>query len=73
MGGHRVTIAFDSRSKTARVKTESAAAVTYFESFLDELKASYPEASVDKAPRKVLSAYTTQGQAPTAGPLSLGV
>lgn len=50
--GHSVTIAYDRRSQTASVEGADTARVSYFVSFLDDLKTFYPEAEIYRARRK---------------------
>ncbi len=50
LGGHRITIFFDRKSKTARAESDGLSVVTFFVSFLDDLKAFYPEAQIFAAP-----------------------
>ncbi len=52
MEPYSVSIVFDPRSNTARVQSENMAAVTYFVSFVDDLKAFYPEAEVYRGGRR---------------------
>lgn len=52
LGGYMVTIVFDRRSKTARVEGDDPAPATSFVSFLDDLKAFYPEVEIYRAPRR---------------------
>lgn len=51
LGGHLVTIEFDKDSKTARLTSPDSQAVTFFVSFLANLRAFYPKAEVYRAPR----------------------
>jgi hypothetical protein len=51
LGGHRLTILYDRRSNSARVKGEDAA-LTWFFSFLDDLEAFYPKTEIYHAERK---------------------
>jgi len=52
VGGARVSIAFDARSKTARVKTVDSTQVTSIVCYLHDLKAFYPAAKIFRARRK---------------------
>ena len=52
VGGARITIIFDQKSKTARVEGDRGAAATWFVAFLDDLKDFYPEAEVYRAKRR---------------------
>jgi hypothetical protein len=49
LGGHSLTVVFSPRSKTARV--EGGTSLTWFVSFLDDLKAFFPEAEIFRAGR----------------------
>ena len=49
LGGHSLTVVFNPRSKTARV--EGSTSLTWFVSFLDDLKAFFPEAEIFRAAR----------------------
>ncbi len=52
LGGIRVSIAFDRRSRTAEVKSNDSTDVTSIVAFLDDLKAFHPEAQMYKAQRR---------------------
>ena len=49
LGGQSLTVVFSPRSKTARV--EGGTSLTWFVSFLDDLKAFFPEAEIYRAAR----------------------
>jgi len=51
IGGHEVSILYDRSNKTARI-ADQRSEVTAFVSFLDDLKAFFPEAEIYRAPRR---------------------
>ena len=52
VAGRSVTILFDRRSRTATVGAADARQLKYFVSFLDDLKAFYPESEIFQASRQ---------------------
>lgn len=51
VGGREVTITYDRKAKSASVKGDNPQSITFFFSFLDDLKAFFPEAEVYEARR----------------------
>jgi len=51
VGGHGVKVQFDRRSQTARVESHESVPAVSFVSFLDDLKAFYPNSEIYQARR----------------------
>jgi len=51
VGGEELSILYDRSTKTARI-VDQRSEITAFVSFLDDLKAFFPEAEIYRAPRR---------------------